>query len=85
MSPNRFDYLLDLVQLLITKEKTDFRDPILAAESLILTLRYLASGKSQQLLSFSYCMGKSIVSMVIGEICDAHCTKNEVFHSGFLQ
>ena len=35
------------------------------------TLRFLASGESQQSLSFSYRIGKSTVSQIVRERCDA--------------
>lgn len=71
MSPQRFDHLLSLVEPLITKQTTTFREPISAGERLAVTLRYLASMESQQSLSFSYRIGKSTVSSIIKETCDA--------------
>ena len=71
MSPNRFDHILSLVEPIIQKENTRFREAISAAERLSLTLRYLASGESQQSLSFSYRIGKSTVSEIIRETCGA--------------
>ena len=71
MSPNRFDHILSLVEPLSQKENTRFREAISAAERLSLTLRYLASGESQQALSFSYRIGKSTVSEIIREIFGA--------------
>ena len=71
MSPDRFDHLLGLVEPLITKQTTNFRAPISAGERLSFTLRFLATGESQQSLSFSYRMGKSTVSNIISETCGA--------------
>ena len=71
MSPERFDVLLGIVEPLITKEITDFRDPISPAERLSLTLWFLATGESQQSLSFSYRIGKAAVSKIVRETCDA--------------
>ena len=45
--------------------------PIPAAERLALTIQYLASGDSQQSISFSYRMGKTTVSNIIQETCQA--------------
>ena len=44
MTPSRFEHLLSLVEEKITKEKTNFRDPICAEERLSITLRFLATG-----------------------------------------
>ena len=54
MSPERFEHLLRLVAPLISKKKTKLRIPIGPAERLYLTLRYLASGDSQQSQSFHF-------------------------------
>ena len=71
MSPERFDYLLSLVSPLISKHTTKLREPISAAERLALTLRFLASGNSQQSMLFSYRVGRQTVSSVIKETCHA--------------
>ena len=71
MSPDRFDHLLSLVSPIISKQSTNFREPISAGERLAITLRFLASGESQQSLSLAYRMGKATVSNVITETCDA--------------
>ena len=67
MSPDRFEHLLTLVCPKITKKITRFRKPISASERLALILRYLATGESQQSLSFSYCIGKSTVISIVSE------------------
>ena len=41
------------------------------AERLALTIRFLATGESQISLSFSFGIGKSTVSTIITENCDA--------------
>jgi len=53
MFPERFEHLLRLVAT-ISKKKTKLRIPIGPAERLYLTLRYLASGDSQQSQSFHF-------------------------------
>ena len=75
MSPDRFEHLLSLVAPLISKRSTKLRKSISAAERLTLTLRYLASGDSQQSQSFNFRIGRSTVSMIILETCDALWTK----------
>jgi len=67
MTPERFEHLLSLVGLRITKINTRMREDISAAERLTLTLRYLASGDDQQSLSFSYRIGRTTVSHIIKE------------------
>ncbi|CAH3124308.1 unnamed protein product [Pocillopora meandrina] len=67
MTPERFEHLLSLVGPRITKTNTRMREAISAAERLILTLRYLASGDDQQSLSFSYRIRRTTVSHIIKE------------------
>lgn len=80
MFSDQFDHLLALVEALIIKKKKNFRDPILAPERLSLRLHYLASGESLQPLFFSYRMGKTTVSMVICETCNAICEALSLAH-----
>ena len=69
--PERFQHLLDLVRLHIEKEDTKFRKAISAAKRLAITLRFLATGDSQQTLSFSFRVGKATVSKIVAETSDA--------------
>ena len=71
MTPNRFEHLLSLVGPLIQKETTRFREPISAPLKLALALYFLATGESQQSLSFSYRMGKTTVSKIVSETSSA--------------
>ena len=71
MSPESFDYLLSKVRPHITKQPTKLQEPISPAERLALTIWYLASGDSQQSISFSYRIGKPTVSNIIHETCHA--------------
>ena len=75
MSPLRFEHLLSVVTPLISKKSTKLGSPISAAERLTLTLRYLALGDSQQSQSFNFRIGRSTVSMIIRETCDAIWTE----------
>ena len=70
MSPERFDALLTMVQPWIEKKDTSFRQAITGDERLALTFRFLASGDSQQSLSFSYRIGKATVSKIVSETCE---------------
>ena len=67
MTPERFVFL---VGPMLTK-KSLYREPISAAECLSVTLRFLATGDSQQTISFSYRIGLTTVSNIIAETCDA--------------
>ena len=79
MSSERFEHLLRLVAPHISKQETKLRNPIGPAEHLYLTLRYLASGDSQQSHSFHFCIGKATVLKIIKETCTAiwHCLNHE--------
>ncbi|XP_066936564.1 putative nuclease HARBI1 [Clytia hemisphaerica] len=79
MTPSRFEHLLSLIQHRITKRTTSMRRPISARERLSITLRYLATGESQQSLSFSYRIGRTTVSNILSEVCKAifDCLKGE--------
>lgn len=71
MTPERFEHLLSLVGPLIAKRKCRSRKAISEAERLMITLRYLATGDSQQSHSFSFRMGRATVSKIIKETCEA--------------
>ena len=60
-----------MVTPLIAKEDTTFRNAISPGERLAVTLRFLASGESQQSLFFSYRIGRSTLSGILKETCDA--------------
>ena len=69
MTPERFEHLLSLVGPLLAKRKCRSRKAISEAERLMITLRYLATGDSQQSHSFSFQMGRATVSKIIKETC----------------
>ena len=71
MSPGRFASLLSLVGPLIVKQITKLREPISAEKHQSVTLRYLASSDSQISFSFSYRIGRSTLSSILKETCDA--------------
>ena len=68
-SPERFEHLLTLVAPYIEKKACRTRDPISLAERLVMTLRYLATGDSQQSQSFNFRIGKSTICHIIQETC----------------
>ena len=51
MFPDSFEDLLSLVAPLISKQTTQFRKPISADQWLVVTLRYLATGETEQSLT----------------------------------
>ena len=64
--------MLTLVGPRIRKNDTNFRKGIPPAKRLDIALRFLASGESQQLLTFlGRCIGRSTISRIIRETCDA--------------
>ena len=70
MTPERFQHLLSLVvKDKLTKQSTNMRKPISAKERLLITLRFLSSGESQQSLTFSFRVGKATVSKIVSETC----------------
>ncbi|KYN50030.1 hypothetical protein ALC62_00057 [Cyphomyrmex costatus] len=71
MTPNTFDKLLYLVGPIIQKQDTNFRQTIPPAVRLVITLRYLASGDLMASLAMSYRIGKSTVSGIIQDTCEA--------------
>ena len=71
MSPESFDVLLRHVEPYISKENTRFRESVPASTRIAVTLRYLASSKSKQSLSWSFRLGRTTVSKVVREICEA--------------
>ena len=72
MSPDSFQYLLNIVGPAITRKDTKFRKAISPAEGLCLTIHYLGYADSQQSLSFSYRIGGSTISVIINETCAAN-------------
>lgn len=70
MSPERFEHLLTLVGPLIAKQPCRSRKPISPAERLMLTIRFLATGDSQQSQSFSFRIGRGTISRILRETCD---------------
>ena len=71
MSSERFENLLSLVGPVIQKQDTHLREAISAEERLVVTLRFLSSGDAQQPLCYSFRMGKTTISNIISETCQA--------------
>ena len=71
MSPERFDHLLSLVAPLIAKSKCRSRDSLSPEKRLVITLRYHATGDSQQSESFNFLAGRTIVCNVVRATSEA--------------
>ena len=71
MSRERFYHLLKFLEPLVLKQKKKIQKPISAGENLSITLRFLATTELHQSLSFSSRMGRSTVSNITSEMCDA--------------
>ena len=67
MNPERFGHLPSLVKDKISKENTKFRRSISPRKRLVLTIRFLTTGISQQSLSFSFRIAKTTVSNMLRE------------------
>ena len=65
MSKEWFDHLLSLIREEITKKDTSMRKPISAEERLVITLRYLSAGMSQQTLSYNFRVGRTTISNIL--------------------
>ena len=72
MSPDRFNHLLLLVESLIRKSDTRFQKSISASErplALTWQLFFLATGASQQTLSYFFQIGRATVSKIVSKTC----------------
>ena len=70
MSPDWYEQLLSIVAPKLQRQKTHLREPISPSERLTLTLRYLASGESQQSLSFSFRISRTAISNILADTCE---------------
>ena len=70
MLPNGFSHSFELIKPMIMK-KNEVRAPIPPDEHLAITLRFLASGERQISLSYCFKIGKTTVSRIFEEVCQA--------------
>ena len=70
MSTDRYEHLFSIVGPKLQRQKTHLREPISPSERLTLTLRYLASGESQQSLSFSFRISRTAISNILADTCE---------------
>ena len=70
MTSQRFEHLLSLVGPHLQRTTTKMREPISPAERLVLTLRFLATGDSQQSLCFSFRISWAAICTILSETCE---------------
>ncbi|KAG1934126.1 protein ALP1-like [Pimephales promelas] len=71
MDVEDFSYLLGKVRPFIQRRDTKLRRAISARMRLSLTLRFLATGETFRSLSFQYRIGRSTISEIVMETCQA--------------
>ena len=71
IKPATFDYLLNIIRLDIAKRATFMRLPISPELKLCVTLHHLAEGSSHTSIATHYGLGRSTVSNIIYETCEA--------------
>lgn len=71
MNTTSFDHLLNLIKQYITKMDTHLREAIHPDLKLAITLHHLAEGTSHSAISSHYRVGRSTVSEIIYDTCDA--------------
>lgn len=71
MSPDDFDYLLNLVTPSIEKANTNMRESICPGERLAITLRFLATGDSYASLMFLFKRSRSAICNIVPEVSTA--------------
>ena len=82
MSPDRLEHLLSLIGSSLTKKYCPSRESICPSQRLTITIRYLATGESQQTQSFYFRVGRASVCNIIEETC---CAIWEVLKRIFLR
>ena len=60
-----------MIVLYITKQRTQFRDPISPNEHLCVMLRYLVTGEAHVTIGASYRMSPIIIGKIIPEMCNS--------------
>ena len=71
MSPDRLEHLLSLIGSSLTKKYCPSRESICPSQRLIITIRYQATGESQQTQSFYFRVGRATACNIIEETCCA--------------
>ncbi|XP_054709131.1 uncharacterized protein LOC129218835 [Uloborus diversus] len=71
MDTDTFQFLLQKIEPLISKQDTVMRRAIPAGERLAITLRYLATGKTQSSMAFNFRVAPNTISLIIPAVCTA--------------
>ncbi|KAF0294198.1 Protein ALP1-like [Amphibalanus amphitrite] len=71
MSRDSFDLILSKIGPMITRQHTNFREPIEPAQRLAITLRYLASGMEFAALAPTYRLGERTVRAIVWDTSGA--------------
>lgn len=71
MSYTDFEFLLQKISPMISKQDTDFREAIPAKFRFAITLRFLASGDSYRSLHYLFKVSVPMISKIIREVCRA--------------
>lgn len=71
MSPVDFEFLLNLIEPIIRKQDTNYRESISPKERLAITLRFLATGDSFTSLMYLFKISKQSISTIVIEVCRA--------------
>jgi hypothetical protein len=70
MSPNEFEFLINLIGRKISEKDTAFRKAISVQESLAMTLRFLASADSYVSLQCLFRISNQAISCIVPEECE---------------
>lgn len=71
MKATDFEFLSNCVGPKISKDDTSFRRAVPAAERLMVTLRYLATGDSYASLMYTFKISKQLICKIVPEVCSA--------------
>ena len=71
MTPEMFDEVLERLTPILTKQQTNWKDPLTPELKLALTLRHLATGESYMSLRFNFRAADNTISKVVREVCKA--------------
>lgn len=80
MSATDFEYIIQKIDPIVTKQDTTMRKAIPVQERLAVTLRYLASGDSFKSLSYLFKFSSQTVSRCVQDVCQVlnQELKNEI-------
>ena len=71
IEPRMFHELVNHLEPYLEPQPTFFRKNISTGERVAITLKYLAHGCDYPTLSELYCVGRSTISKIVPEVCDA--------------